>query len=275
MKSSVQDKALSLLYETVVGRKLLKLLVYPSVSRVAGKFLDSSFSTVLIKPFLKSTKIDMSEYEKCRYESYNDFFTRKVKEGARPIDADKEHLISPCDGAALLLPIDEKAQFSIKKSCYNVRRLLRSKKLAEKYQGGMAVILRLAVDNYHRYCYVDDGVISTCREIKGVLHTVQPIANDYYPIYHENTREYCILHSENFQDIVVMEVGALLVGRIVNNRNCGKVKRGEEKGRFEFGGSTIVLLLEKDVVNWREDILEHSKDGKETPVKMGEVIGRK
>lgn len=275
MKNSMQDKMSGFLYETVVGRGILKALVCPSVSRIAGKFLDTKLSTVLIKPFLKSTKIDMSEYEKCEYKSYNDFFTRKVKKELRPVDYTKENLISPCDGAALLIPIEKDATFSIKKSQYNVHRLLRSKKLAEKYQGGMAVVLRLAVDNYHRYCYVDDGVISKYREIKGVFHTVQPIANDYYPIYHENTREYCILHSENFQDIVVMEVGALLVGRIVNDKSRGMVKRGEEKGRFEFGGSTVILLLEKDVVNWREDIVERSKEGKETPVKMGEVIGSK
>lgn len=244
----------------------------PSVSKAVGKCLDSPLSVALVKPFIKSNSIDMSDYEQKSYKSYNDFFTRKIKKGKRPIDLSGEHLISPCDGAALVLPINEESVFHIKKSLYTVRQLLRSKKLAQKYQGGSAVILRLSVTDYHRYCYVDDGVVTDCRTIPGILHTVQPIANDYYPIYHENAREYCMLHSENFGDIVVMEVGALFVGRIVNDKNKALVKRGEEKGRFEFGGSTIVLLLEKDRVEWKQELLDNSARGVETPVKMGEVI---
>lgn len=269
---TLQERALAFLYKTIPGRACLKLLIHPKVSRLVGRFLDSSFSVKLIEPFVKQNGMDLSEYEQRTYQSYNDFFTRKIQRWKRPIAASKDSLISPCDGAALVLPIDEDSVFRIKKSSYTVRTLLRSRKLAEKYKGGTAVILRLAVTDYHRYCYVDDGVITDCRTIPGVLHTVQPIANDYYSIYHENTREYCILHSEHFQDIVVMEVGALLVGRIVNETGRALVKRGEEKGRFEFGGSTIVLLLEKDVVKWKAQLLENSARNKETPVKMGEVI---
>lgn len=271
---NMQDRILEYLYKTTTGRKILKVLICPQVSKLAGKVLDSELSQWLISPFIKANNIDMSEYENQNYHSFNEFFTRRIKSGKRPIEQDRDCLISPCDGAALVLPINEESFFSIKKSAYTVRRLLRSRKLAEKYKGGTAVIVRLEVHDYHRYCYVDDGVVSQYRTIPGVFHTVQPIANEHYPIYHENTREYCTLHSENFKDIIIMEVGALLVGRIVNDKNRGIVSRGEEKGRFEYGGSTVVLLLEKDAVRWNKELLENSSKGVETPVKMGEVLGK-
>lgn len=271
---NVQDKTLEFLYKNTLGRAVLNILVQPQVSRLAGRFLDSELSTCLIKPFRKSAGIDMSDYERQTYHSFNEFFARKIKKRKRPITMDKNCFISPCDSAALVLPIDEDSMFSIKKSNYTVARLLRSKKLAKKYQGGTAVILRLAVHDYHRYCYVDDGVITQYRTIPGIFHTVQPLANEYVSVYHENTREYCTLHSENFGDMIVMEVGALLVGRIVNDKSRGLVKRGEEKGRFEYGGSTIVLLVEKDAVKWNEELLMNSSKGQETPVKMGEVLGK-
>ena len=272
---NTQDRMLEFLYKTIPGRQILKILVCPAVSRFAGRILDSGISTCLIRPFIKSAGIDMSEYEKQTYHSFNEFFTRKIKKSKRPVEMSGDYLISPCDGAALVLPMDENCVFHIKKSEYTAARLLRSRRLAEKYKGGTAVVLRLAVHDYHRYCYVDDGIITQYRTIPGIFHTVQPLANDYYPVYHENTREYCTLHSENFKDIIVMEVGALLVGRIVNDKSRGMVKRGEEKGRFEYGGSTIVLLFEKDTVNWKEELIRNSSMGQETPVKMGEILGKK
>lgn len=272
-EKTLQDTVTRLLYETVPGRYVLKLLVSPCISRAVGKFMDTKCSTFLIRSFIRSKHIDMSDYEQKKYKSYNDFFTRKIRRGKRPVDMRPECLISPCDGAALVLPLEENCVFHIKRSKYTVARLLRDKKLARKYEGGTAVVLRLAVDDYHRYCYVDDGVLSAYRRIPGVLHTVQPVANDYYEIYHENTREYCTLHSANFGDVIVMEVGALCVGRIVNDRGRSLVKRGEEKGRFEFGGSTVILLFQRDTVKWDRRLLEHSAKGQETAVKMGEVLG--
>lgn len=275
MKRTLQERLTGFLYETVPGRCVLKVLISPGISRFAGKLLDTRLSTVLIEPFIKSNKIDMSQFETRTYTSYNDFFTRRVKKELRPIEKKKDCLISPCDGRVLLIPLSERSVFQIKKSQYTVARLLRDKQLARKYRGGMAAVIRLSVEDYHRYCYVDDGVVGEYRHISGVLHTVQPIANEYYTIYHENTREYCTLHSENFSDVLVMEVGAMLVGRIVNEKNRALVKRGEEKGRFEFGGSTVILLFEKDQVDWSDKLYGRSLHGVETPVKMGEVLGRR
>ena len=99
------------------------------------------------------------------------------------------------------------------------------------------------------------------------------MANDVYPIYKENSREYSLLKTENFRTVLMMEVGALLVGRIENRPGKAFVKRGDEKGNFAFGGSTIVLITEKNAVKPDEDILNNSREGIETRVFMGEKIG--
>jgi phosphatidylserine decarboxylase len=143
------------------------------------------------------------------------------------------------------------------------------------YAGGTMLVFRLTVDDYHHYCYVDDGIKTPNHHINGVFHTVNPIANDYYPIYKENTREYSLLKSKHFGDVLMMEVGALMVGKIVNYHNNADVKRGQEKGRFEFGGSTVVLCLQKGQAEIDNDIIANSAKGLETRVKLGEKIGYK
>ena len=268
-----QDKFLKRLYGSTMGRILLKPLVTPVVSNIAGAFLSTKCSCILIKPFIRNNNIDMSQFEDVKYNSYNEFFSRKIREGARTIDRKATHFISPCDSKLTVLPISADTKFTLKHTEYSVSSLLKNKELAREYQGGYAFIFRLTVDDYHRYCYVDDGTKEANVRIPGKFHTVNPIANDYYPIYKENTREYSILHSKHFGDIVMMEVGALLVGKIVNLHEEATVKRGEEKGYFQFGGSTVVLLVKADKVNVDEDILGNSKEGIETIVKFGEKIG--
>ena len=171
-------------------------------------------------------------------------------------------------------PIHENGQFFIKHTPYTIHRLIRDAKLARHYMGGWAVVIRLTVDDYHRYCYVADGEKTYQRRIPGIFHTVNPIANDICPIYKMNSREYCLVKNEKLGTVLMMEVGALMVGKIRNYKKerC-QVKRGEEKGRFEFGGSTVVLLLEPDKVLPDSDLIRNTLQGAETIVKMGERIG--
>ena len=151
--------------------------------------------------------------------------------------------------------------------------MIRSGELPKKYEYEYIGIFRLCVYDYHRFHFIDDGIKSHERHINGVFHTVNPIANDVYPIYKENTREYCVHRTENFGDVIVMEVGALLVGRIVNNMEKCRTKKGAEKGYFEYGGSTVVLIFKKDAIIPDEDILVNTVAGYETKVNMGEKIG--
>lgn len=273
-KDNGQDNLLKTMYGSFWGRSLLSLLTKQGVSKLGGALLSTKLSSLLINPFIKSSGIDMSDYLSGPFNSFNDFFIRGLKPRARFINYDKEAFITPSDGRVSVYDIDEFSCFKIKDSYYSVESLTHSKKAAAHYIGGKCVIIRLCVDNYHRYCYIDDGYKSSNKFIPGVLHTVNPIALEQYNIYKENSRECSVLHTKHFGKVMQIEVGALMVGKIVNYDQISCIHKGDEKGRFEFGGSTIVLLLEKDKVEIDADLIKNTKDGYETAVKMGERIGK-
>lgn len=268
-----QDKLLEFLYTNFLGRLLLKPLVRREVSELAGKILSSNISSVLIPSFIKKHDIHMEDYKSCRFHSFNEFFTRKIKDNARPFTPSPDILISPCDCKATVYLIRPDTTFFIKHTEYTLRSLLRSRKLAERFEGGYLYLLRLTVDDYHRYIYATSGKQSKIYHIPGSFHTVNPIANDYLPIYKENTREYTLIKSPSLGDIIQMEVGALMVGRITNYNRAREVKQGEEKGYFEYGGSTIILLTEKGAVSPREDLLQNTADNCETILLQGHTLG--
>lgn len=269
-----QDKFLRHLYTDWGGKLCLKILIRPFVSRLGGFVLKSRFSARFVPGFAERNKIDMTDYEEKKYRSYNDFFIRKIKPGARPIAKSENALISPCDGKLSVHRITRDSRFYIKDTEYTVEQLLRSKSLTKRYDNGYAVVIRLTVDNYHRYCYVAEGVKSSNVSLAGCLHTVNPVANELHPIYKENAREYTLLQTTKFGTIVMMEVGAMMVGKIRNHhKGPRKVEKGEEKGYFEFGGSTVVLLLQHGKVRLDYDLVENTENGYETIVRMGERIG--
>ncbi len=273
-KKDTMDKIIPVLYGTKYGRKLVKLLIHPTVSKAAGTFLSTRLSTLLIDPFIKKNHIRMNEYQYCFYRSYNDFFTRKIKAAKRPVCMDPAVLISPCDGLVTVLPLEDKQIFHIKNSEYSLASLLQSEALAKEYSGGICFLLRLCVDHYHRYCYVDNGLKGINHDIEGFFHTVHPAAVEKVPVYQENSRSYSLLMSEHFGNLIQMEVGAMMVGKICNLHEKARVARGQEKGYFEFGGSTILLIFKKDTVIPDSDLLKNSNDHFETRIHLGEPIGR-
>ena len=216
----------------------------------------------------------MRQYEEKKYKSYNDFFTRRIKDGQRPFDISKDVLMAPADSKLTYYPINDDTILEIKDTKYQLKDLLQDETLAKEYDGGICLVFRLAVDDYHRYSYVDDGQIVSHKKIKGIFHTVNPIANDYYPIYKMNSREYTVIDSNNFGRMIQMEVGAMMVGKIVNYKHSIATK-GEEKGYFEFGGSTVVMILKKDTVKIDDDIINNSSENIETRVLLGQTIGHK
>ena len=243
-----QDRLLKFIYTHTATRLLIRPFLSPWVSKLGGTFLSTRLSAVAIRPFVEKNQINLSQYEKQEFASYNEFFTRKIKAEERPVEMDEEVLISPCDGKVSVYPICEKGKFEIKHTAYTAEQLLQDAHLAKHYYGGWIYILRLTVDDYHRYCYVADGIKSSQKKIKGILHTVNPVANDACPIYKMNAREYCLLKTETLGTVLMMEVGALMVGKIKNHeqRNC-RVCRGTEKGMFEFEG-----YLEEDSTAFKE-----------------------
>ena len=274
-ENSFQDRLLEWMYSHMAGRLLLRPLVSPAVSKFGGRLLSRKVSRVFIKPFIRSHSIDMSQYEKKRYTSYNDFFTRRLMDGARPVEMEPHIFVSPCDSRLGVYEINRLRTFAVKHTRYTAFGLLKSRKLAEQYTGGYVWIFRLCVDDYHRYIFIDGGTESRRFQIPGVFHTVNPAAGDRFPIYKENTREFSILQSENFGEITQMEVGAMFVGKIENRPRKARVERGQEKGNFAFGGSTVILMTRAGKVLPDQDILENSLRGIETKVKLGERIGEK
>lgn len=268
-----QDKLLQALYGCAGGRLALKALAAPVFSQIGGAFLNSSLSRPLIRPFIEKNKIDMSQFENRRFLSYNDFFTRRINDGERPFDKDERVLISPCDCKASCYELDGKGVFKIKGGSYTCSQLLKSSKLAEKFKGGYIFILRLCVDDYHRYCWCCSGQKSRNRRIKGFLYTVNPAAFEHVPVFKENSREYCVITSETFGKVIQMEVGATMVGKINNYlQGQAKIIKGGEKGRFEFGGSTIVVMVQPDMIKPPVQLLENTADGFETIIRQGTAL---
>lgn len=236
--------------------------------------MNSRLSKHRIRKFIRQNQIDMSEYEETKYTSFNDFFTRKIKDEKRVLLSDNELFLAPADSKLTVYSIDKDTCFWIKDSCYRVSELLQDEELSKKYEGGYCFVFRLGVTDYHRYSYIDNGKVISSKKINGIFHTVRPIAFKKYKVFHENTREYQVLDTKNFGHVIQMEVGALMVGKIVN-KECQEFSRGDEKGYFCFGGSTIVVLVEKDKVIPDSDILKNSSKDIETRVYLYEAVGRR
>lgn len=273
--SNKENISLVLLYKTHLGRVFLKILVQPWFTKLSGTIMNSKVSNIITKKLIKKYNINQEEYEKQKFTSYNDFFIRKKKEKYLNIDKNKNHLISPADSKLTVYDIKENSMFKIKDSYYSINELLNGDPISEQYKNGKILIFRLEPTDYHRYCYIDDGTKNENKYIKGIFHTVKNIALKKYNIYKKNAREYTTLDTKNFGKVIQIEVGALIVGRIKNHHEEYQYKKGEEKGYFEFNGSTIALIFKKNKIEIDPDIKENSKNHIETIVKYGEKIGRK
>lgn len=239
---SQEASSIRFLYGTKAGRVCLKALTRPWLSKAAGAFLSSPLSRPVVSTYVKRNHIDLTAYPQRKYRSFNDFFTRT--RSTADADTTVGHLVSPCDAFLSVYPIDENRTYHIKHIDYSLDRLLGNSALAERYAGGTCLIFRLTPSHYHRYCFACNGHISTKKRIDGKLHCVRPIAYTTLPVFAENSREYAVIDSDEFGKVVQMEVGALLVGKI-SNHPLNHAQQSKEKGYFEFGGSTIILLLEK------------------------------
>lgn len=268
-------KSLRFLYYNKLGAPVLRLITRRWVSKLVGRYLDGRLSRRKIKKYVKKHGIDMSAFIEQDYRSFNDFFTRRVKPELRPFDFEPSALCAPCDGKLSAYTITDDLTFNVKGFDYTTETLLKNKELAARYAGGLCLVFRLAVTDYHRYHFFDGGTATGNTFIKGRLHTVQPAALQKRRVFTENCREYTVLDTDNFGTAVQVEVGAMMVGRIVNDVKSGRFERGEEKGRFEFGGSTVILLLEKDRACIDDEFFVNTENDCETVVKCGEKIGNR
>lgn len=273
------DKYLKWVYTSPVGKSLTELFIKKKLfSNLYGRYCDSKYSAKKIDAFIKDFDIDMSlcEDPSVKFSSFNEFFIRKLSKESRPVSTDKNILVSPGDGRLSAYEnIDLDNIVQVKGFTYSLRELLKDDKVAKEYEGGTCLILRLCPTDYHRFHFVDDGVCGETNKISGRYYSVNPIALERIPkLFCENKREWSIFKSENFGEIIHVEVGATCVGTIIQTYTPGqKIKKGDEKGYFKFGGSTTILFLKKDKVKIDKDIVYQTSLGIETKVIMGENIG--
>ncbi|OOM71436.1 phosphatidylserine decarboxylase proenzyme [Clostridium puniceum] len=268
-------------YESPIGKNITELIAKKKLfSKIYGIFCDTKLSANKILPFIESFNIDMTLAKKKIHEfsSFNDFFIRELIPEARPINKAENILISPGDGRITAyenIELDNIIQ--IKGFTYSLRELINDNTVANKYENGICLILRLCPTDYHRFHFIDSGVPCENHYINGYYYSVNPIAlKNVSKLFCQNKREWSLFKSDNFKDILHIEVGATCVGSILQTYSSNThVNKGDEKGYFKFGGSTTILFFEKDSVNIDDDILEQSKLGFECKVQLGESIGTK
>ncbi len=270
-KQIKESGTLNFLYETVLGRVFLKLLCAPWVSKMAGWYMNTALSKPMIKNFVRKNEIDLSQFESDNFHCFNDCFSRKIKEGLRPIQGDADTLVSPCDGLLSAYHIEKDTVIPVKQREYTLSSLLQNDDLAEEFQDGICLVFRLCVHHYHRYCYPIGGKKTNNTFLLGRLHTVRPIALRNRPVFAENSREYTVIDSP-IGSVLQMEVGAMLVGKIKNHHEAGQVTKGDEKGMFLYGGSTVILLLKNNAVSIDQKYFDNTQKEIETPVVMGQLL---
>ena len=269
------EKWLVWLYYNPIGEATLWALAKRKlVSSIYGNMMDRTSSAKKIHPFIEDFDIDMSVAQEQEFNNFNDFFTRKLKDDARPIDTSSNIVVSPADGKILAYADISNSDFIIKGYRFDVSSFLDNPDLAQKYHDGALLIIRLAPVDYHRFHFPVSGNLSPNKKIDGDYYSVNPFAlRKKAEIFCLNKREYTILSNPLFGDVVMAEVGATMVGSIEQTFKGSSVNKGEEKGYFKFGGSTVVLLFEKSKIHIDEDLLINTAKGYETTVKMGERIG--
>lgn len=271
------EELLNFLYHNPFGEKLiLPIAKQKFISKWYGKVMDKPSSKKRIEPFVKSLNIDMTEAQKNidEFESFNDFFYRKLKPGVRTIE---NGLVSPGDGKILAFEnISEINTFFVKGKKFTLKEFLQNDELSEEHANSSMVILRLAPNDYHRYHFPYDGIPTQPEKIDGVYYSVSPISlnKKFTEVFSQNKKEICKLRTTDRGEILIIPVGATMVGSLNSTfESDSLVKKGEEMGYFAFGGSSVVLLFNSNSFELDTDLIENTKNKLETYVKMGEKIG--
>lgn len=262
-------------YGTWWGRILLSLFLTRAwFSRFYGFFQNVWWSRGKIPGFVEKFGVRLDEFEDRKFRSFNDFFTRKFRPGARTFVSDPKRLPAPCEGRYLVYPfVYAGSELPVKGVWIDVDELVGSKEWVETFHGGPAFIARLCPVDYHRFHFPDNGKILDSYRLRGGLHSVNPLALAEKPnVLFTNERTVTILETENFGRLAYIEVGAMMVGKIVQTHKDREFRRGEEKGYFLFGASTVIVLGTKGSFMFDSDLLLRSGQGVECFVRLGEGI---
>ena len=253
------------------------LLNNPAFCRFYGWLQARPRSRRKIPSFVRKYSINLEEieYPANEYPDFNAFFTRRLKPGARPFAPDADTLACPADGKVLVYQqLLEGARIPVKGASVPLKLLLDSEEEAHAYLHGSALVVRLAPYDYHRFHFPDSGEAGPTRVVPGRYYIVNPLGLARVPgVFWRNKRAITEINSDGFGRIACVEVGGFAVGSIVQSYTPGRVFRGQEKGYFQFGGSTLVLLFEPGTVDFDDDLKEDSGRGTEVHVQAGNRIG--
>jgi phosphatidylserine decarboxylase len=269
---------MSLACKTTIGKLTTAALLKRKIfALILGAWASRSRSRARIDPFIEKFRLKRDSFEKKSEEfvSFNDFFYRKLKPSARPIAPQLNVIVSPADGRHLAYnDMENFSPFFIKGESISVEELIVDKHVAHKFTNGSILISRLCPTDYHRFHFPVSCVPAKTFLIKGQYKSVHPTAMaGRMETFLKNKRMSTVLHTETCGDILMVEIGAMGIGTIRQTFSPGKsALKGDEKGYFEIGGSTVILIFENGRIKFSEDILEKTSGGIETYILMGDEI---
>lgn len=248
----------------------------PLLSHLMGWYFDSRWSRGRIQKFVKQMQINRDEIllPLSAFSSFNDFFIRQLKPASRPFDSAATVLSAAAEGRALFFPsLAEKTSLDIKGKTISISDIVPD--IHKLFLDGAVAVIRLNPTDYHRFHFPCDCEITDSCQIKGAYYSVNPIAFEVgLNPFKENVRTVTLLQSKAFDYVAMVEVGASGVASIVQTHTGRQAQKMDEKGYFKFGGSTVILFFQKDKIAFDEDVVQNSREGIETLIRVGETIGR-
>lgn len=275
------DKMVEWLYKSSSGKILSEVLVKPWVSQIYGAIQSTGLSRKKVDPFVKEFNIKLDDYlpEEGRnsadpYSSFNQFFIRRFKPGMRQYPSALNEMGAPAEARYFAYDsIKDDELIPVKGKFLNAPLLLANQKWQDVFKDGPCLLARLCPVDYHRYHYPDHGKVLDHYPVHGKLHSVNPLAlKEKEDIFATNERVVTILETENFGKLAYVEVGAIMVGKIIQSGSLKNFRRGDEKGYFLFGGSTVIVLGEKGKWAPTSDMVENTKKKIETYVHLGTTV---
>ncbi len=274
-KPIYRESILRFFYTSKIGKPLGMLLAeLPFISRFIGWWFRQSWTKKKIIPFIAQFGIDATEFEQPveSYPSFDAFFVRTLKKESRPL---AQGIIIPADGSYLFYQnVASCDDFLVKNKKFNIKKLIGIDSIARAYSQGSMVIASLSPSDYHRFHFLCDCIPGPARLINGPLYPIHPLTLiQNIVLLTENKKMITELRTDRYGTILFIEIGATAVGTIHQTYQPGiAYKKGDEKGYFSFGGSSLILLFEKGRINLAKDILTHSAQHIETLCLMGQPL---
>lgn len=273
------DSLIRWVYGSRVGRALAEnFLSFKFPSLFYGCYQSSRLSSSKIEPFIRRFNIPMEEFESGPFASFNGFFVRKFRDGVRQFVATPRLLPAFAEGRyAAFERVKIEDVFPVKGKALSAREILGGEESAKEFLGGPMLIARLCPTDYHRFHFPDSGRVLSQKRLPGRLHSVNPLALAFKDdIFSTNERQVSILETESFGRLAYVEVGALCVGKIIQTHPAHQpFLRGDEKGYFLFGASTVIVLGQPGIWRPDRDLLEQTARKRESLVRLGEGVAEK